>query len=69
MIRVLPFPKRQILDSSDSKEIADEIFKFDEKGRKFSERLQNSVGKEEIDLYEQFFLFQQCFRKTCTAGA
>ena len=29
--------------------------------------LENIVGKGEIDYYEQFLLFSQCFQKTCTA--
>ena len=40
-----PFPKRQILDSSKLKEFAGDNFKFDENGRKFSKRLENTVGK------------------------
>ena len=55
-----PFPKREILDSSKLKEFADD-FKFDENGRKFSKRLENTVGKGEIPRYEQFLLFPQCF--------
>ena len=34
-------------------------------GRKFSEWVENTVGKAEIACYEQFLLFQQCFQKTC----
>ena len=30
-------------------------------------RVENTVGKGEIARYEQFLLFPQCFRKTCTA--
>ena len=62
-----PFPKRQIFNSSKLKEFADHNFKFDKNGRKFSERVENTVGKEEIARYEQFLLFPQCFQKTCTA--
>ena len=62
-----PFPKRQILDSSKLKEFSDENFKFDENGRRFSKRVENTVGKGEIARYEQFLLFPQCFQKTCTA--
>ena len=62
------FPKRQILDSSKLKEFADDNFKFDENGRKFSEWVENTVGKGEISRYEQFLLFSQCFQKTYTAG-
>ena len=38
------------------KELADDNFKIDENGRKFSERLENAVGKGEIARYEQFLL-------------
>ena len=62
-----PFSKRQILDSSKLKEFADGNFKFDENGRKFSKRVENTVGKGEIAHYEQFLLFPLCFLKTCTA--
>ena len=45
------------------KEFADDNFKFDEKGRKFFNRVENTVGKEEIARYEQFLLFPQCFQR------
>ena len=61
-------PKRQILDSSTLKEFADDNFKFDEDGRMFSRRVENTVGKGEIARYEQFLLFLQCFQKSCTVG-
>ena len=64
-----PFPKRQILDSSKHKEFADDNFKFDENGIKFSNGVENTVGKGEIARYEQFLLFPLCFLKTCTADA
>ena len=60
---VKPFPKRQILDLSKLKAIADDNFKFDENGRKFFRRVENTVGKGEIARYEQFLLFPQCFQK------
>ena len=63
----LTFPKWQILDCSKLKELADDNFKFDENGRKFSKRVENTVGKGEIARYEQFLLFPQCFQKTCNA--
>ena len=56
-----PFPKQQILDFSKLKEFADYIFEFDENGRKFSKRVENTVGKGEIACDKQFLLFQQCF--------
>ena len=64
---IQPFPKWQILDSSKMKDLADDNFKFDENGRKISKWLENTVGKGEIALYEQFLLFPQCFQKTYTA--
>ena len=61
------FPKRKILDSSKFKEFADDNLKFDENGRKFSNRVENTVVKGEIARHEQFLLFTPCFQKTCTA--
>ena len=37
--------------------------KIDENGKKFSKKIENTVGKGEIARYEQFLLFQQCFQK------
>ena len=65
----LSFPKRQILDSSKLKKFADDNFNFDENGRKFFKRVENTVGKGEIARYEQFLLFPQCFKKACFPGA
>ena len=62
-----PFPNDAILDSFKLKEFADDNFKFDEKDRKFSKRVDNIVGKGEIARYEQFLLFPQCFQRTCSA--
>ena len=59
----LLFPKRQILNSSELKEFADGNFALDENGGKFSERVENAVGKGEIAHNEQFLHFLQCFRK------
>ena len=42
------FPKQQILESSKLKESADENFEFDENGRNFSSRVENTMGKGEI---------------------
>ena len=66
-IHVKPFPKRQILDSSKLKEFADDNFKFDENDTKFTKRVENTVVKREIALYEQFLPFPRCFQKKCTA--
>ena len=54
-----PFLKRQILDSSKLKQFADDNFKFDENGKKFSKQAENIVGKGEIAHYGQFLLFPQ----------
>ena len=62
-----PFPKQQILDLSKLKEFADNNFSFVENGRKLLKQVENTAGKGEIARYEQFLLFPQCFRQTCTA--
>ena len=54
--------RRQILDSSNLKEFADDSFKFDKNGRKLSKWVENTVGKGGIARYEQFLLFPQCFQ-------
>ena len=51
------------------KESADNNLKFHENSRKFSKRVENTVGKGEIARYEQFLLFPQCFQKACFPGA
>ena len=52
-----------------TEEFTDNNFKFDENGRKFSKRVENTDAKGEIALHEQFLLFPQCFQKTCTADS
>ena len=52
-----PLPDNKILDWSKLKQIENDIFKFDENSRKFSEQVENTVGKGEIAHYEQFLLF------------
>ena len=64
LLHVNPLNKQQIVDASKLKKFADNNFKFDENGRKFSKRIENTVGKGEIAHYEQFLLFTQCFQKT-----
>ena len=61
--RPLPFLKQQILHSFKLKDFADEYFKFDENGRKYSKWVENIVGKGEIAHYEQFHLLPLCFLK------
>ena len=51
------FLKQQIEDSCKLKEFADDNFKCDENGRKFSKRVENTVEKGGITHYEQFLLF------------
>ena len=41
-----PFTKQQILDATKLKEHSHDNFKFDESGRKFSKKVENSVGKK-----------------------
>ena len=64
-----PLPDDKILDRSNLKQSADDNFKFDEIGRKFSKRIENTVGKGEIARYEQFLLFPRYFQKACFLGA
>ena len=61
-----PFPNHKV--QTFQTEFADENFKFDANGRKFSKWVENTVGKGEIAHYEQFLLFPQSFQKTCTAA-
>ena len=55
--------KQQILDSSKLTDL-DENFKFDENGKEFSKRVENTEKKGKIARYEQFLLFPKCFQKT-----
>ena len=56
IITRLSFPKRQIFYFSRLKQFADDNFKFDENGRKFAKRVEDSV--EKIACYKQFLLFK-----------
>ena len=47
------------------KQSADDNFEFDENTRKFSKRIENTVGEGEIARFEQFLLFPECFQKAC----
>ena len=64
---VLLFPKRQILDSTKLKEIADDNFKFVDNARKPYKEVENTMGKGEIARYEQFLILPQYFQEICTA--
>ena len=65
---ILTLSQTTTLVSFALKEFAGDNFEFDKNGRKFSKRVENTVGKGEIARYEQFLLFPQCFQKTCTAN-
>ena len=52
---------------SQTKESAENNFRLDETGRKFSKWVRDTTEVGEIAHYEQFLLFQLCFQKTCTA--
>ena len=60
---IQPFPNQKILNSSTLKESADDNFKFDENGRKFSKQVENTARKGEIARFEQFLLFSPLFLK------
>ena len=49
------------------KKFADDNFRFDNNGRKYSKQVENAVRKGEIARIEQFLLFPHCFQKSCTA--
>ena len=51
------------------KQSAEDNFEFDVNSRKFSNLVENTVGKGEIARYEQFLLFPQCLQKACFPGA
>ena len=67
IVWLLTLSQRQILDTSKLKEFVDDNFELDENIRKFSKQVEKTLWeKEKIVRYEQFLLFPQCFRKTCT---
>ena len=43
LVQNLPFPKRQISESSKLKEFSDDNFEFDENSKKFSKRVETTV--------------------------
>ena len=47
-----PLLDNKVLDRSKLKQIEDDIFIFDENSRKFSKRVENTVGKGEIARYK-----------------
>ena len=66
MMIINSFPKRQISDSPKLRDSADDNFKFGENGGQFPNKVENTVRKGEIALYDQFLLLPLCFLKTCT---
>ena len=46
-----------------TEKFADDNFRFDENGQKFSKWVKNTVGKGEIARYKQFILFPRCFQR------
>ena len=60
---VNPITRRQILDSSELKEFANDNFKFDENGRKLSKWVENTVGKGEIAHLQAISPFPTAFSK------
>ena len=55
-----PVPKPQILDTS---KFADDSSNLDENGRKFFNRVENTVGKGEIARFSAFSTFPTVFSK------
>ena len=53
----LTLPKQQVLGSPKLKEFADDNFKYDENGEKFSKRVENAVGEKEKLLVTSNFSF------------
>ena len=49
-----PFPKRQITDSSNLEEFADDNSKFDENGKHYAREVENTVGKEKLLVTSNF---------------
>ena len=60
---VKPFTKRQMLDWSKLKVLADNKINVTKKFKFGLERIENVVGKGENAGFQQFLLFPQCFQK------
>ena len=59
----LTLPKQQVLGSPKLKEFADDNFKYDENGEKFSKRVENAVGKKRNCSLRAISLFPSVFSK------
>ena len=69
LVKSLLFPKEENLNIFKKlKEFADDNFMCYVNDRKFSKRVENTVGKREIACYKHFLLFPQCFQETCSAN-
>ena len=64
-----PFPNNKFYNNRllHIERVLSKAFKFDENGRNFSKRIENTMGKREIASYEQFLLFPKFFQKTFAA--
>ena len=58
-----------MLGSSSSEAVINTLSKIWTNGDKFSEWVENIVGKGEIACYKQFLLFSQCFQKLSIVDA
>ena len=58
-----PLPDDKILDRTKLKQSADDNFKLNENSRKFSKRVENTVGKGEIARYVAISPFPTVFSK------
>ena len=63
MAQMVEITKRQILDASKLSEFADNNFKFDENGKKFSKRVENTEGKKEKFPVTNFSFSHSVFRR------
>ena len=62
-VSLIPFPKRQILDSSKLKEFADYNLKFDKNGRKVPKWVENTAGKGKLLDTSNFSISQSVFKR------
>ena len=63
-----PLPDEKILDWFKLKHSADDNIEFDLNSRKFSKLVENTVGKGEIALYEQFSFSHSVFKRFVSQG-
>ena len=58
-----PFPDDKLWTLPKLKEVADDDFKFEKNGVKFSKRVENTMGKGAIAHYEKYLLFPRFSKK------